>query len=251
MNLKQLLFVLICYSNFSFAQISDKGLLQVQYGFDHHQFAMKKVNESYIDSFVNALNPPEKAENISSGNGWYTRIRYKPTKLFSLGFSASLQKGQTKSSLVFTETNMFGDTIGEYYSTNEFIVKGVTVGFTGSFYFSELFLRNNQLSEKFRIGAEVDLGLTYSKAIIDIRGEKIYNYELFISQSNYLNLGLSAEYDVFSSPIITSFGIRGGFQFYKSGVLKDRLGDDWDVKNQLIELDFSGLYFGAYLQLGK
>ena len=37
---------------------------------------------------------------------------------------------------------------------------------------------------------------------------------------------LRIEYDLTKNPIITTFGIRLGYQYFKTKTLKDRVGDD-------------------------
>jgi hypothetical protein len=51
--------------------------------------------------------------------------------------------------------------------------------------------------------------------------------------------------------LLTAIGIRGGYQFYKTGTVKTITDIEWRVDGEPMRLDFSGLYFGVFLMLGR
>jgi hypothetical protein len=247
---RQLLILFLIGLSFNGISQNDNKL-SVEFGYGYHMYSMDNVNEFYIDSFVNVISPKTPAKKITSGQSFYVKTQYQLNKYIDVGIYGSFQNGKTQSTWTFVETDNFGDTVEVYPSSNDFSTQSIGVGVTNSFYLSEFILSNDELKNKFRFGTELNLGWGFSRAIIDIRGEKIHDYDFSTSKDFQSQFGLKTEFDLIQQPFFITIGVRGGYQYYRTGILQDRLGENWDILDNDIHLDFSGLYVGGYIKLGK
>lgn len=72
-----------------------------------------------------------------------------------------------------------------------------------------------------------------------------------VNKSINSTLGLRIEFRISQKPIFSHLGIRGGYQFFKTGAVKTISDIEWRVDGEPMNLDFSGVYFGVYLKLGR
>ena len=101
---------------------------------------------------------------------------------------------------------------------------------------------------------ELNAGIGFSRASLDFRdpeliGGSTYNY--FMSRDFQGQANLKFEYDYLKSPVISSIGLKFGYQYFNTHTLKDRNGENWVVQNTLINLNFSGVFGMVYLGVGK
>jgi hypothetical protein len=236
----------------------NENKLSFEFGYGINGYAMDKLNEFYIDSFAMKPHINLLQEKITSGHHYRLGVNYKPIGLFDIGIYGSYQYGNSTSKPLFTEINEFGWPVQEHRGSFEFRTEAIGIGLTTTWYASHLLKlheKENTLN-RFHLGIEINGGIGFSKAIIDLRFPTIpiaSFYDYFHSRDFQGQAGLKAEYYFTKSPIFTTLGIRFGYQYFKTKTVKDRLDRDWEVLEQQIpiNLDFSGIYFGTYLKLGR
>ena len=109
---------------------------------------------------------------------------------------------------------------------------------------------------RLHFGVELNAGIGFSKISSDLQpphgvAEK-KEYLSYNSQDFQGKIGLKVEYDITKSLFFTTIGFKGGYQYFTTKAVKDRLDNEWNVNNKHpISLDFSGVYFGIYLKVGK
>jgi predicted AAA+ superfamily ATPase len=176
--------------------------------------------------------------------------------------------GQQSSGAIFenaiaTQLSQIGEV--NYYEKSsgteiDFILKteAIGLGISNCWYISHLLKfkeKENKILNRFHIGLELNAGIGFSRASLDFRdtelvGGSTYNY--FISRDFQSQVGLKFEYDYLKSPIISSIGLKVGYQYFNTQTLKDRNGENWFVQgNTPINLNFSGVFGMLYLVIGK
>ena len=62
----------------------------------------------------------------------------------------------------------------------------------------------------------------------------------------------SFSYRLIDKQVFSAIGIHVGYQFLASGIIHDRIDRTMDLSNGTsVNLDFSGVYFGVNLTIGK
>lgn len=249
-------FILLIYF-FSYSQ-NTKHNISFELGYGINRYSMGDLNEFYIDSFASQVNPKIVERNIKSGQSFNLSLRYKPVGLFDIGLYGNYQYGNVKSSPVYVETDEFGAMIAEHQGSYELRTEAIGVGISSTWYLSHLL--NLQNKEKkylqcLHFGVELSGGVGFSKAKTEMRFKTFpigSFYEYFDSRDFQGQIGLKVEYDFTKTQIFSTFGIRFGYQYFKTKTLRDRLDNDWVVLSKYpVNLDFSGFYFGIYLKIGK
>src|SRR5690554_190794 len=238
------------------AQITEQRF-SFQFSYGVSSLTMNKLNNFYIDSFALKPNINLVKGKIKKGNQFNALLAFQPNPHFELGFYGSYQYGNSTSNPIIIETDELGIPIKEHNGNSELRTEAISVGMSGTWYIDGLLKwqeKENALN-RFRFGIEINGGIGFSKAIIDVRypttipEASFYNF--FTSKDFQGQIGLEAEYDITQSPIFTTLGIRLGYQYFRTKPLINRNEITWEVNNEKINLDFSGFYFGTYLKIGK
>lgn len=250
----RLLIVLLLCPFLGLTQIQDK--LSFEFSGGKNIFSMASLNQYYVDSF--AVKNQILDNGISSGNQFFMGLKYRPNSLFDIGLYGNYQFGKTTGKPKQIVTDDFGNQIGT--RELDFILKTEAIGFgISSCWYISHFLKfhekESRFLNRFHIGLELNAGIGFSKASVDLRdSEMTYasEFEYFVSRDFQGQMSLKFEYDYLKSPIIGSFGIKGGYQYYKTKTLKDRHGIEWVVQNEYpINLDFSGFFGTVFITVGK
>lgn len=236
-----------------------KNRLSIEFGYGINSYSMAKLNKYYIDSFATLPTVNLLKSRINSGQNFSLVLKYKPTKLFDIGFYGNYQYGNTKYNPSIIETNDFGVPIKQHFGKYELRTEAIGVGVAGCFYLSQLFKLEEKKSKIFKrihFGVELNGGIGFSKVIADMRYQTLplaSYYEFFTTNDFQGQSGINIEYDFIKSSLISSIGIRGGYQYFKTKTVSDRLDRNWEVgsNKQPINLDFSGFYIGTYLKISK
>lgn len=245
--------ILTAVSNFSLSQ-----KFTAEFGFGHNQYAMESVNRYYMDSF--AFQPQYNLlhEHIRTGKQVHVNMAYRPSGLFDVGLYASFQQGGTKGFPVHREIDLWDNSITYHRGCLELKTQALSFGLLNTWYISHLlkFQEKETTLNRVHLGVELMGGLGLANASIDASYPTIETHEperfMFTAKSFQCQFGLKIEYDFIKNPIITSLGIRGGYQYFRTANVKNRSDEEWIVLgNYPINLDFSGLYFGVYLKLGR
>ena len=219
-------------------------------------YSMKNLNEFYIDNF--AKKNKLLTSNINNGFHFYTNIKYQPSLLFDFGVYGSFQTGNSKGYPEFTETDDLGAEIQLHKGAFDLTTQAIGLGVSNSWYISKLLnfrQKENKFLQNFRIATEFNLGIGFSDVIANF----IFNtyklasdYSRFNTKDFQGQVALKFEYDFIKTPIISSIGLKIGYQYFKTNKVKDSNGNDWIVLDKShIDLDFSGFFSSLYLSFGK
>ncbi len=250
------LIVTFLFSVFSMAQ--DRHKLTFEVGYNFHLYSMKKFNESYINS--PSIKNNYKLDEINTGKGFNAGIKFKPIGLFDIGISGNYQVGKTSSNPELIETDEFGNPIQTHIGEFKFTAESIGIGISNSWYISHFFRfheKSNFLNRS-HIALEIYGGFGFSKITSDLRYPTfppLYGtgYKFYTSNQDFQGqIALRLEYNYVKSPVIGSIGIKGGYQYFKTKTVKDRLGKEWIVTgNHPINLDFSGFFGTVFLTVGR
>ncbi|NBV09763.1 MAG: hypothetical protein EBS09_11770 [Flavobacteriia bacterium] len=233
-----------------------QGKFSFEFGGGKNTFSMARLNQYYVNSF--AIKNKMLEEGISSGDHFFIGLKYRPNTLFDFGLYGNYQFGKTSGKPEFIITDDFGQAIGT--RELDFILKTEAIGFgISSCWYISHFLKFHEKESKFlnrfHMGVELNAGIGFSKAIVDLRDPELAyasSYEYFTSSDFQGQVSLKFEYDYLKSPIISSIGIKGGYQYFKTKTLKSRQGNDWIVLGEYpINLDFSGFFGTLFMSIGK
>jgi hypothetical protein len=251
-----LLFLLLCCRAALHAQ-NKKQMLSVEFGYGINQFDMGSINQFYIDSFAAKPSVDLLEERITSGQHFRLGINYRPMGLFDFGFYGSYQYGNSESNITRSITDETGAPISNASGTFELRTEAIGAGLSTTWYISHLlkFQEEENKLHRLHLGFELNGGIGFSRAVTDLRFETAligYEYNSFSSRDFQGQGGIKVEYDFTESPVITSLGIRLGYQYFSTQTLQDRVGRDWIVgAAHPISLNFSGGYFGVYVKIGR
>lgn len=250
----RLLIALLLCPFLGLTQIQDK--LSFEFGGGKNIFSMASLNQYYVDSF--AVKNQILDNGISSGNQFFMGLKYRPNTLFDIGVYGNYQFGKTTGKPKQIVTDDFGNQIGT--RELDFILKTEAIGFgISSCWYISHFLKfqekESPFLNRFHLGIDLSAGIGFSKAIVDLRDpEYTYasSYDYFTSKDFQGQVSLKLEYDYLKSPVISSIGIKGGYQYFRTKTLNDRQGNEWNVLGEYpINLDFSGFFGSIFMTIGK
>ncbi|PWH82905.1 hypothetical protein DIT68_13490 [Brumimicrobium oceani] len=231
--------------------------LSFQLGYGVNYFKMVDLNTAFSNGFLENELEMDDFE-IKTGNSFEFNLLYQSIKLFDFGVYAGYQytiKNSTPSSYKMNEFNL---PIEECEGRYELRTEALTIGITNSWYIDQIVnnVEKDNFLNRLRYGVELSAGIGFSKIISNLLPAKgavnQSEYFAYTSSDFQSQIGLKAEYDLTTTPIITSLGLRVGYQFLKTGEVRDAANQVWNVNDQYpITLDFSGVYFGVYIKIGK
>jgi hypothetical protein len=263
----QILFRIVIISAFfgtMKAQENPRKLFNLELGVNRHHFKMDELNNRFVQRAIDS-DTMLLTQHLTRGFQLQARTSFRVHRLFDVGFSLGYQNGKTEHNPtanihvdnvpdVFPFVWIY-DSIEGIYGVN---AHGFTIGLSSSFYFSEL-LNFSQKENWFnRLGLALDFQVGYAFSRVSVYNgwpgsmyqHANYNRE-YDSQSLVGQLGFKAEYDLLRSDLLAAIGVRGGYQFYKTGSVKTITDIEWRVDGEPMRLDFSGVYFGVYLKLAR
>ena len=205
-------------------------VLSFDLGYGINSYKMEDVNIYYIDSL--AAKPENDLVRNYVEKGQYFRIvvNYKPVNWVEFGLNGNYQFSSLKSS---PWEEYFDSEIGQkvfskgYY---ELRTEAVSFGIGSTFYFSEFLKSKENSKNRTRLGLEINCGVSFAKVSTT---QVVKTFQNFQSIDRYYareifqgQIGLKAEYDFTITPIISSLGLRAGYQFLKTGVVRDAANQD-------------------------
>jgi hypothetical protein len=256
MKLKYTL-LLISYFLVVSAQSQKIDRISIQVGYDLHFYEMNQINSALANGFLeNQLD--SEGFNINDGNSFKFNLAYHPTELFDIGIYGGYQFAKKNSTPSFYKMDEYNLPIKECEGRHELRTEAITFGIGNTWYIDNAldFQTKGSYLSRFHFGIELNAGIGFSKIISDLQPPngviEPKEYLYFTSQDFHGQVGLKFEYDFTKQPIFSTLGIRGGYQYFVTKTVKDRLDNEWIVQGENpINLDFSGLYFGVYLKFGK
>ncbi|MEX1192951.1 MAG: hypothetical protein WEA99_13365 [Brumimicrobium sp.] len=251
--------MLLLFSNITQSQ-SSYPRIYFEVGYNYQQTKMQQYNNhlNLIETDVFKLD-----EHLESVNSLSLALKYKPKSIFDLGLYLEKQSQtldrypmQKKLNPDLTVTYVEG------YHKNQ--INSCNIGVSATIYVNQLLKLkyHNEFFKRLDFGLELKGGVGFSKYFSETHyatfspigiGSATRKANGFQGQ-----LGFNFEYSYIKTPIISSIGIRIGYQFYNTSILENQLGYkwgdqkyEWSSAEEPINLDFSGIYYGIYLKIGK
>ncbi len=254
--------ILSCLIHPFFSQ--NTGEFKVSFEFTKNQYAMKQLNSFLLDTLYNGTtngyfkSPP--TNEINSGNNFGFSILYRPLKFQTIGIYGGYQLGKLNRVAQFetiidpftSETETIN---GQLTYTASSIFSGVT---TETIIDELIFDNSKRFWEKASWIIAMQGGVGYSM----FRDKSVWSGETSIVQIQNYNynsidfhgkISMNFEYELSKNPLITSLGIKCGYQFLKTKNIKNDAGEtiiNTDGKEKM-NLDFSGAFLGVYFNIGK
>ena len=216
---------------------------------------MCKINQHYIDSFAKPAGYLNS--NLSSAKHAFAAFRFQPANVFDIGLYGTYQSAIANGNPTIIQQDEFGN-VTTHYGTNILRVSAIGVGITSNIFISH-FLKFRQKESDFlkrcRIAVEINGGIGFSRATLDIlyptyiQASQFYDY----SSSNDFQgqFSLKFEYDYLKNAIVSSVGVKCGFQYLHTKTITNHQGIDWISHGKPINLDFGGFLGSVYLVFGK
>lgn len=203
-------------------------------------------------------------------------LSYQPLNFMSFGIYGSYQSNRFNRT--YDQVSLGYDIsmnpeflIGHYLE--KVTTSSLTIGASTTVYLNKIFQfekYNTKFLQRFQIGVglkggfslnafEIGNGITgmqYITSLLktnDIPGQEHMNYQTFRSQNWSGSIELKLGYRIVQRKLFSTFGVKIGYQFHSTPVLKDK-GDrafQYGATNEEMKLNFSGLYYGIYLNFGK
>ncbi len=251
--MKKLFLILFLLFNFTvFSQVRESRL-SFEFNYSIQNLAMKALNEDYVSNVF--FQEWAKFEQLNSANLFGLRLSYKPNRFFDLGFYGNYQNNKDFTTTRYLETDANGQGFRFVDVFNTLKIQGIGVGFTSTFYFNNFipFLRKYQFWRPFNFGVQLNGGLGFSQLNYEYHVPTLNFPAYHIFSSNYDfqgQSGLILEYDIINSNLITTFGLKLGYQYFVTKTLVDVLNRPFiQIDNKPINLDFSGFNLGFYIKL--
>lgn len=241
-----------------FAQTSSSGRLSFEFGFDQNQFKMHDLNQFYVDEFASQVTPKLLEDGITAGQSLRLGLLYRPYDIFDVGLYSVFQSGMTSSNPQFTQLDEFGTIVANPIGLFSLRTEAIALGLSSNFFISHLLgfsEKNSRFLNGSNLSIELQGGWGYTRVVADLQRPDqpmFSSYNFFSSPAFQGAMGLKYSYDITRNDLISSIGFRFGYQFFKTGNVEDRLGNEWIIQGENpISLDFSGLYYGVIVGIGK
>lgn len=252
------LLVLVLFPMLSNAQ--GKESFSVEFGYQKHLFKMNQLNsflltsESYNPNLY--LEPPEY--QLDNGNGYDLAVRYQALKSFDFGLYGGFQSGKIEKSVNYYLIDVVNSDTTIFDGSYRLNVFGVSGGISSSLHIDDLldfsdkkgFLKSLLLAVEGRLG----IGFAYLQDVVYFDDPPFvleYNPFGHSSWSGHGELALKLGYQFSKNPIISMVNVKVGYQYFASSNLKNNNGHSLGKNGTESNLDFSGLFFGVSLGIGK
>ncbi|MGM0479036.1 MAG: hypothetical protein ACQERC_07410 [Bacteroidota bacterium] len=232
--------------------------LSVEVGYGFNKYSMENLNRYFIDSVASQSNPKILDKKIESGQSFSASLNYRPSRYFNVGLFASYQYGSQNSTSTFQETDNFGNFIAQHERNYELKAEAMTAGISSTLFLNALLKweqKENKLLQNLRIGVGFNGGFGCSKVTSDMRSKSLPQasyYDFYESMDFQGQTFLDVSYYMTENNMFSSIGMKLGYQYFVTKTVRDRLNNEWIVQNEHpVNLDFSGLFIGAYIMIGK
>jgi hypothetical protein len=225
---------------------------------------MRQLNNFLLDTLYNGTtngyfkSPP--TNEINSGNNFGLSLLYRPLKFQTIGIYGGYQVGKLNRVAQFeTIIDPFTaekETInGQLTYTASSILTGIATETT----IDELIFNN---SDRFWKKASLIIAMQGGLGYSIFRDKSVWSGDTSIIQIQNYNynsidfhgkISINFEYELSKNPLLTSLGVRCGYQFLKTKNIKNDAGETIINTNGQVKmnLDFSGAFLGVYLNIGK
>lgn len=263
--MKILLIILSLVPMLIYAQEKNNLTFNVEY--NRHQFAMEQINSYLSDTnyFSTNVFSGASANQVNRGNNFAMSISYQPNSIVDFGFYGSYQNSKLYRTPYFYEDldpiwNP-GQNIVTHEGDYEFSIESLCLGLTSTIFLNKILKfeqKNNNLLNRILLGVNFKGGIGFAETHEEYSYPTIpfmFSNGTYSAKSFHGQLGLRLGYIISKKSIFSAVGINIGYQFFKTPNIKNKIGQDIvesaNYANVSANLDFSGLYGGLYLTIGK
>ena len=246
----------------------NKNELSVEFNVNQTDYNMKSMN-NYLKDTVYHFDPffygRNQTNTIQTGIKYNLVINYQPFNAVSFGVYTNYKSASIDRLLgyVYHDFDNPSDSI-VFKGTNKIDVNALSFGLSSNLYLNKLF-RIDQNTSKFIKKLQCSFGIMggIGKSTFNDRA-LVYNQFGEYKKLQYKSTDFQgkAELDLgyrFGNDFFIDVGIKGGYQLFKTSAIKNYDGAalvsaslDPNYNNpKPVHLDFSGLYYGIYLKIGK
>ena len=235
-----------------------KGKLNFDFSFSQQYWKMNQLNDFLIDSNNPINDLMVDGPYFKEGFKYQGQLSYQYSKYFNFGIYGNYQTAQATFEKNYTVYEPFQDIY--YHYTYHYILQpeSKSAGLNLGILYHELFNFDAKSAFLKRLTLSNDLKFGIAQSKLNAYEAMIKPYKLarsfFGGTSNHLAGDISAaiSYRFIDKQVFSAIGIHVGYQFLKSGIIYDRLDRTMDLSNGTsVNLDFSGVYFGLNLSIGK
>jgi len=238
--------------------VGQKEKLNFDFSFSQQYWKMNQFNDFLLDSHNPINDLMLDSPYFKEGFKYQGKLCYQYSKHFNFGVYANYQTAQTTFEKNFTVYEPFEDVYSNY--TYHFILQpesksiGLNLGVLYHEFFNfdakSAFLKRLTLSNELKFGISQSKLNAFEAMIIPYKTA----HSLFGGTSTHLAGDISAatSYRFIDKQVFSEIGIHVGYQFLLSGIIHNRVDQTLDLSDGTsVNLDFSGVYFGLNLTLGK
>ena len=195
---------------------------------------------------------------LKSINKFEGDLTFQFVKNFNLGVYSSYSSSTVNFIHSFPVYNPDDYTTTQFKYSYDLMATNFTLGVIGSLLYNELFnfRQNEGLSKRIILTNSFMLGISSSYLRSSQVGLTPIKYELNEYNYNAVNLcgdlSMDLNFEYLKRPILSSIGLSFGYHFNKTSILRNRANQTLELSDQTsVNLDFSGIYVGANLTIGK
>ncbi len=255
------LFPVLAYLLVSLSSNSQEtGILKVQFSIQNNSYEMSDLNAfltdpNYVDNVLYSTTPKDQ---VTSGRLYTLSLSVYPQPFFRIGLYGSYQSGGIDRSSYFTYMNSSSEleTVNfNYKLTTDALSAGICSGIALNdlLHFTEkesTFIKNLGLELYLQFG----MGFSRLRDVLTLDYTDFeFMYYYHKSSDVQFDAGVGLDYPLINNDFFTEIGVKCGYQYFKTGFISNSNSDiipntGGEVK---LTLDFTGIYFGAYLTFGK
>jgi hypothetical protein len=254
----KLILSIVLLLNICFCFAQDKNDFSIEFNVNGAHYDMQSANYIFNGDYFVVMDSPQNEGTIQSldyGLDYNFGFSYQPFKVIDFGAYASFQNSTLKRSFLYEDYNMNllkGDTRAA--------IKAFSFGLSSNLYLNKLFHfdeMTNSFFNKMRISLGVKGGIGFSsfEEQVAIQDFNIDYRNVHYNATNFNGrTEVAIGYPIVNSSLFSNIGFKFGCQFFKTSTLKNFAGLALSATNDVnseMNLDFSGLFYGIYLNIGK
>ncbi len=239
----------------TFAQ---KGKLDFNFTYSSQQARMSVINEFLHDQNFEKATLFTENSYLQKCNKIQGQIDYQCAKYINIGVFTSYQNTGLIVNHQFFVFDPVENSTTKYAYDYQLMADNISYGISYSILYHEIFNFRNKSNflKRCIIKNVFNWGLAFSTLRSAQIGIMPMKYELneFDFRSMHLNgdISVNLNYELINKIFLSSVGIRFGYQFNKSGIIKNIIGQTLLLSNdRSVNLDFSGVYLGLNFSIGK
>lgn len=237
---------------------SQQGKLDFNLTYSRQHSKMSVINDFLHDPNFDKATLFTENSYLQEGNKIQGQLDYQFAKYFNLGVFTSYQFSGLIVNHQFFVYDPIENSTTKYAYDYQLFTKNISCGISYSIVYHEIFNFRNKgnFLKRCIIKNVFNWGLAFSTLRSSQVGIMPMKYELneFDYKSVHLNgdVSMNVNYELIKKMFLSSIGIRFGYQFNKSGIVKNIIGQTLLLSNDSsVNLDFSGVYLGLNFSIGK